>query len=424
MRVRYPEIHWPTRALSHDARQIILAQGLISVSYMGISILLRGLFILRLGYDSVYLGTYYATGALVFMLMGVPSGTLGQRWGTRRAMLLGGWLVCIGTFLLSVTLYLPAQLHDAWPPLTQVVTVVGWSMFSVNSVPALMLVTSDRDRSMAYSLAGVFRGVGTLIGTLTGGVLPSVTEWMASTIPGSPADGQSAPPYAWALMIGAGLGLTALVPLVRVRGGLRPSTTSITAMVRGPFPTALVVGLVGYVFLRHVGWATCQAYSGPYMDTDLRLSTPTIGLLTSIGQIAAIGATAILPRLADRWGHGRLLLGSTVLQIISLAPLAAFPHWSAVGLGLLGIQVSSAVWLPELQVFQMELVEEGWRGPAYGAMAMAMGSGFGVTSYLGGQLIATHGYNTVFALGTAATLLATALIGIVARRERHTRVAE
>jgi len=55
---------------------------------------------------------------------------------------------------------------------------------------------------------------------------------------------------------------------------------------------------------------------------------------------------------------------------------------------------------------------------------MAMGSGFGVTSYLGGQLIATHGYNTVFALGTAATLLATALIGIVARRERHTRVAE
>jgi len=416
MRVRLPSRLNPARALSHDARQIVLAQGLISLGYMGVSMLLRGLFILRLGYGTVYLGTYYATGALVFMAMGVPSGTLGQRWGTRKAMLAGGWLVCTGLLLLSATLYVPDPLRSLWPPLTQVVTVVGWSMFSVNCVPALMLVTSDQDRSSAYSLAGVFRGVGTLVGTLVGGVLPIVSAGLVGAVSRTQVDPQSAPPYAWGLLIGAALGLAALVPLTRVRGGLRPAKRDGSGPKRGAFPTALVAGLVGYVFLRHLGWATSQAYSGPYMDTDLRLPTPTIGLLTSIGQVAAIGATLVLPRLADRWGHGRVLLAATITQIASLALLASFPHWATVGLGLLGIQVSAAVWLPELQVFQMELVEEGWRGPAYGAMAMAMGSGFAVTSYLGGQLIAARGYDTVFALGAAVTVAATVLMAAFIRR--------
>ena len=383
MNIRIPRRLPSPRDFSHDARQLIIVTGLISASYFGAFALLRGLFLLRLGYDPAYLGTYYAAGALTFMMMGVPSGALGQRFGTRATMLAGGCLTVVGMLLLPATARIPAAVRDLWPPLTQIITVAGWSMFSVNSVPALMLVTTDENRSAAYALTGVLRGIGSFIGTLIGGILPGLVAWLMIRPGASPIDPRSASPYAWALSISAISGLATIIPLARIRGGLRPSRREAQPVDRGPFPAALVIALIVYVFLRHMGWTTSQAYSGPYMDTDLHLPTPTIGLLTSIGQIAAIGATLLLPRMTKRWSHGRIVAFSTMMQIVSLAVMASFRHWSAAGLGLVGIQVSAGIWLPELQIFQMELVDEGWRGLAYGAVAMAMGLGFGSMSIFG-----------------------------------------
>ncbi len=414
-------IHIPRRLpsfldFSHDARQLIVVTGLISASYFGAFALLRGLFLLRLGYDPAYLGTYYAAGALTFMMMGVPSGALGQRFGTRAMMLVGGCLTVGGMLLLPVTVRLPAAMRDLWPPLTQVITVTGWSMFSVNSVPALMLVTTDENRSAAYALTGVLRGIGSFTGTLIGGILPGLVVWLVTLRAASPIDPRSASPYAWALFISAISGLATIVPLVRIRGGLRPTQTDTRTVDRGPFPAALVIALIIYVLLRHMGWTTSQAYSVPYMDTDLHLSTPTIGLLTSIGQIAAIGATLLLPRMTQRWSHGRIVALSTMIQIVSLALMASFRHWSAAGLGLLGMQVSAGIWLPELQIFQMELVDEGWRGLAYGAIAMAMGLGFGTMSIFGGRLITARGYSELFMVGAVFSIVASGLMMLISRR--------
>ena len=404
------------RDFSHDARQLIIVTGLISASYFGAFALLRGLFLLRLGYDPAYLGTYYAAGALTFMMMGVPSGALGHRFGTRATMLAGGCLTVGGMLLLPVTARMPAAVRDLWPPLTQIITVAGWSMFSVNSVPALMLVTTDENRSAAYALTGVLRGIGSFTGTLIGGMLPGIVASLVTRHEAPPIDPRSASPYAWALFISAISGLATIIPLVRLRGGLRPARTDTQPVDRGPFPAALVIALIVYVLLRHMGWTTSQAYSGPYMDTDLHLSTPTIGLLTSIGQIAAIGATLLLPRMTRRWSHGQIVALSTIVQIVSLALMASFHHWSAAGLGLLGMQVSAGIWLPELQIFQMELVDEGWRGLAYGAVAMAMGLGFGSMSIFGGRLITTRGYRELFIVGALFSVVASGLMMLISRQ--------
>ena len=404
------------RDFSHDARQLIVVTGLISASYFGAFALLRGLFLLRLGYDPAYLGTYYAAGALVFMMMGVPSGALGQRFGTRATMLAGGCLTIGGMLLLPVTARIPAAVRDLWPPLTQIITIAGWSMLSVNSVPALMLVTTDENRAAAYALTGVLRGIGSFAGTLIGGLLPDLTAWLGTRFAASPIDPQRARAYAWALAISAASGLASIIPLVRIRGGLRPTQTHARSVDRGPFPATLVIVVIVYVFLRHMGWTTSQAYSGPYMDADLHLTTPVIGLLTSIGQIAAIGATLSLPRMTKRWNHGRIVALSTMIQVVSLAFMASFRHWSAAGLGLLGIQVSAGIWLPELQIFQMELVDEEWRGMAYGATAMAMGLGFGSMSIFGGRLITARGYSELFIVGAVFSVVASVLMMSISRQ--------
>jgi len=146
------------------------------------------------------------------------------------------------------------------------------------------------------------------------------------------------------------------------------------------------------------------------VDTVLRLSTSSIGLITGAGQFLAILAALLTPRLAARRSNGWTLLMTTLGVAISLVPLALVPHWVAAGLAQVGVLVLSAIWMPALQVFQMELVEAKWRSLAYGAVSMSMGFSFGVVSLLGGYVVAAGGYRTLFTLGVGLTVISTVVM--------------
>jgi predicted MFS family arabinose efflux permease len=101
---------------------------------------------------------------------------------------------------------------------------------------------------------------------------------------------------------------------------------------------------------------------------------------------------------------------TTLGTAICLLPLALIPNWVAAGLGRASIQVLSAIWLPALQVFQMEMVDGEWRSLAYGAISMAMGMGFGTTSLAGGYIIAAWGYPRLFLIGVGLSAIAGAFM--------------
>jgi predicted MFS family arabinose efflux permease len=310
--------------------------------------------------------------------------------------------------------FVPAGWQPAWPMATQVGLTIGWSMFNVNLVPALMAVTADGNRSAAYALSSTLRSVGTFVGTLVGGLLPGLFAGLLSTTTESPT------PYSGALWVGAVLGLAAMIPLNLIRGGDAAPRATAQAGRRGRFPLLPVALMVLYVYLRHAGWTSCQAFCNPYMDEGLQLSTSTIGLLTSVGQVASIAASLAIPALADRLTHGGLLIAVTLGLSGSLGLLAAVPHWLAVGAGLLGVLVFTAMWLPTLQIFQMETIDESWRSLAYGAVSMAMGLGFGSMSYVGGRFIETRGYRPLFLIGVALTGASSLLLAAILRaRQAH-----
>ncbi|MHB1319230.1 MAG: MFS transporter [Anaerolineae bacterium] len=405
--------HWRLPSLhefSHDARLLILASGLIAGSFLGWFSLLRSLYLLRLGFTPAYVGIYFAIGSFIFMALGIPAGALGQRFGTRRIMVVSVWLTVIGMLLLPLGEMVAPALRAVVPVVSQLVLTVGWSSIAVNTVPALMTVTQPSNRSSAYAMASALQGLGTLVGTLIGGALPGLIARIAGVSTSDPT------PYAIALLIGAALGLLAIGPLSRVKGGQRPTTAEHAALERGPFPLLPVAAMVAYVFLRHAGWTTCQAFCGPYMDTELTLSTTAIGLVTGIGQVAAILVVFSVPRLAERWSHGWIVAASTGILALSLLLLAVVPHWIAVLVGLLGVQVAASLWLPALQVFQMELVPDAWRAIAYGALTTAMGSGFGVMSLFGGYFIDRQGYQKLFQLGVVLSVAGTLLMAAISRK--------
>ncbi len=407
---KLPSLH----DFSHDAKLLITVTGILAISFFGLYALLRVIYVLRLGYGPEYVGIFSATGALTYMGMGVPSGALGARLGTRKAMLIGASIVVVGMILLPLTEFMPLVLRDGWPFFSQVVLTIGWSMCNVNLVPALMASTTEWNRNSAYALSSAFRETGTLVGTFVGGLLPGMFAGLFAQSLDDPV------PYRLALWVGAALAAIALIPLRRIKKTAAPVMKAHTSKSRSPAPVLPIALMAIYIFIRHAGWATCQSFCNPYMDADLHLSTSAIGLITSVVQIVAIAASLLTPRMMARYNNGGTLLITTVGVALGLLPLALIPHWAAAGIGRIGYQIATAMWLPVLQVFQMELVDAEWRALTYGIISMAMGLGFGALSLVGGYIITAFGYRSVFLVGAGLELVSAVVLWAILKQQKCT----
>ena len=400
------------RDFSRDARMLIIASGLFAVSFFGVQTLLKVLYVIRLGYGPVYVGLFTSMGAITYMSMGLPSGALGSRFGVRRIMIIGGIISVVGMASLPLTEFVPVALRNFWPNFSQVLTTMGWSMLNVNLIPTLMANTTEWNRNSAYALNSAFRETGTLAGTLVGGLLPGLFANVIGQTLGDPA------PYRYALWVGAGLGLVAVTPLTFVK---RVKSTAVKTRIKpsGSAPIIPILTMGIYVYVRHAGWATCKGFCNAYMDTDLHLTASSIGLIGSVAQIGAIIATLITPRLLSLYSNGRVLFVTTIGVRLSLLPMALIPNWVAAGLGRIIYQIVSAIWIPTLQVFQMELVDSEWRALTYGATAMVMGFGFGSMSLAGGYIIAARGYGSFFFIGACFELLSAAILWWILKKRPH-----
>jgi MFS family permease len=388
---------------------------MLSVSFMGIQMLLKVLYMLRLDFGPEYIGWFLASSALAYMSMGLPSGALGARFGQRRIMIVGGLVSTLGMAALPLTEYVPAFLRSIWPFLSQVSVTAGWSMFSVNMVPTLTAMTSEQDRTSTLSLNAVLQGAGSFLGTFVGGLLPGLFANLLGQSQDAPA------PYRYALWVGAAISGLSITPLL-FSGQIGTVATKTRQERRSPFPFWPIVTTFAYVYVRHAGWATGRAFWNPYMDTDLNLSTAWIGGINSIGQAFAILAPLINPRLAARRSNGWIAMMATLGIAVSLVPMATIPHWTAAAASRLVFVVVSAVWLPAVQAFQMERIDPEWRSIGYGALAMAMGSGFGSTSIVGGYIVAAAGYRALFALGIVLSTIAAGIMWVILRKAQPAAV--
>ncbi|MFN8491540.1 MAG: MFS transporter [Caldilineaceae bacterium] len=393
---------------SRDAQWITTATGILAISFLGLQTLLKVLYVLRLGYGLEYLGVFSATGALAYMAMSLPSGAAGSYFGTRRAMLAGGVITMISIAITPLVEYLPSRLGMIWPLAAQVLLSGGWALFNVNLVPALMATTTPKNRSSAYALNSVLRGFGAFIGTLAGGLLPSLFVYLWGYSLDTPA------PYRLGLWVAAALAVFALIPLLLVKEA-PPLATVTHSQTSVGFPVWFIGLLILHVYFAQIGIAVCQTFCNAYMDTDLHLSPAVIGMITGSGQFAAMLAPLLAPRLAERYGNAWLLTMTTVGSVISLLPLAFVGHWVSVGIGGLGITALNAMWMPVLQVYQMELVHARWRSLAYGIISMAMSCTFASAGFFGGRIAARWGYQNLFLLSLGLCGLGVIMMWVINR---------
>lgn len=386
------------RDFTPDAQMLLMASALSAISFFGIQMLLQPLYLLRLGFDLAYLGLYGATGSLTYMVMSLPTGALGSRFGNRAVMIGGGIILVIGMAIFPLVEFVPEGWRFGWPLLGQFLVTIGWAFYGISMVPALMIVTTPQNRNRAYAMSGMLRGMGTFGGTLVGGLLPSLFVLLLGGTTEEPH------PYRYALWVGAGLAVMGILPIFRMTRPARTVERVTQADDAVGFPIWPMALLILHVYLGNSSSAICQNFCSAYMDTDLQLSTAVIGMITGAGQFVAMFSPLVAPRLALRYGNSWILMMTTLGSALSLLPLIYGANWFGAGVGRLGILALAAIWMPALQVYQMEMVASRWRSLAYSVLSMGMSLTFTSVSFGGGYIAEHWGYQPLFFLGMGFSL--------------------
>lgn len=113
--------------------------------------------------------TFYTLTMAALMLLG---GKLGEKWGSRRALVIGSIIYGAGSFLTGISQNLPTLLF-------------GWSL--VEGIGAILVIPAiaslivanynGKDRALAYGILGAVAGAGAAVGPLIGGIATTYFSW-------------------------------------------------------------------------------------------------------------------------------------------------------------------------------------------------------------------------------------------------------
>ncbi len=389
------------RSLNRDVQLFLFSSGTMGFTLLnGIFPVLFNLYLLRLGYGPEFIGSVNAAGLLAYSVSSFPAGMVARRLGVRRAMALGVALSMIFSAMLPIAESLPVHWRAPWLLGTQVLSTAGLALFFVNANPFMVDATGTAERNHAFSTRMVIDTASGMLGSLVGGALPR----LLSTTLGLPLDGPAA--YRYALLLGAALGLPAVMALLRIREQ-RPETDAGRATATGGLaaaPVALLAAMAVVTLLRAAGVGTSRVFFNVYLDDGLGVSTVQIGTLFAVVQLASVPAALAMPLLAARGGLYGVVVWCSLGIAGSLLPLALVPHWAAATIGRIGTYSLSAIADPALTVYQLELVPQRWRSVMSGLSSTALGVSWTVLAFGGGYLIAGLGYRALFLAAAALTV--------------------
>jgi MFS family permease len=404
-------VYWNTlKSINRDVRIFLITALIIGFTvFGGIYSLLLNLYLLRLGYGPEFVGALNATGLLALAFLALPAGSLGGRWGVRRAMILGLTLCASGFGLLPFAEWIPIALRGGWLISTFTLAHLGLTLYLVNANPFLMATTTSYERNHVFSVQSALWPMAGFAGSLIGGLLPGIFAAGFGVTLDSPL------PYRYPLMIAALLLLPAVLVVFKTQE-VEPAHKPGVPQQNGPVPFGIIMLLALVGFLRVGGEGIGRTFFNVYMDDNLGIATSQIGTLLAIAQLLAVPAALLTPLLAARWGNGRVLLWGTVAVALSLLPLALIPHWIAAAAGFISLIVLVSVTRPVFIVYTQEAVARPWWSVMSGATTMTVGLSWGVSAFGGGYMITSVGYSGLFLTGALLTAAGALLFGIYSLR--------
>ncbi len=402
---------WVLRAFNRGTIIVLLVTALDSFGYFGIQGVLFNLYLLRLGLGAELIGLLIASGQLTWAAVALPAGAVGRRFGLRVALVAGGALSALGMGLVLLVELLPGSLWLPWLFGSWSILWIGAALYSVNSPPYLMHVTTAATRHQAFAAQGAviaFMGFG---GSLAGGLLPGLFAAVTGASLAQPA------PYRYALWA-APLAYLLCALLWCGAQPVAPVKQAPTARASDK-PLGLFGFLVLLVLLQTASEGAMLTFGNVYLDLHLGVPTVLIGTILAAGQLLSVVGILAVPYLLRRHGAPTTLLWTTLGLGATLLPLALVKSWLPATLGLIGIILLSAMNGPLRTVFSQEIVLPRWRTTTSALLTIGMALGWASAAALGGYLIAQRGFSPLFLISAGLALVAALLLLGYLRLQPH-----
>ncbi len=249
---------------------------------------------------------------------------------------------------------------------------------------------------------------------------------------GLPLAGWVADGWGWRVSyLVAGTGVSALAFLGVLLGLPAPAgAASVSSPYRrGWRMLAARAGVRGWILgelLATTAWSGFLVFVGSFFGVTYGLRSGAIGMVMAVFATASVAGTSSSGWWGDRWGRGPVLLASTFLAALWVAPSLSLRLTPAASLALvLPYGFVSSVRFPTSGVIALQLAPDA-RGTIMAARALTITLGGMLGTVLGGVLLTVSGFAAVgvaYAGLTAAGLVAYRLFIPRALLERDTWAA-
>jgi MFS family permease len=431
------------RRFNRDTRLYLMAPTFIGVSYYGMFVVLFNLYLLRLGYDTRFIGGLNAVGQVAFIALSLPASRLGRRWGSRQPIVLALALYLVGFGLLPLAEFVPDGLRSAWLVVTFLIAFLGGPLYWVNSNVYLMGVTDPSVRDHAFSMRTALLPLAGFAGSLLGGWMPGALADLRGL------DAAVVGPYRDALLLAGLLYLPALVAMVRageaapdVAPEERPDAAPPPSQDADEEPVVVAVGaesvqpdsahpggrrifrrvmlpLVIVDALRISAFIGTLGFINVYLDVDLGAATGQIGLIIGTALLLSGGAALLTPVITRLIGHRATIATTMVGMALFAVLLAVVPTLWAAAIAYALFMALSGISESSLAVFRMERVGVGLWGLMAGAAVTGQGIGEAGIYFGGGFLIEGVGFATFFLLVAAIALAGALVLWFTVPGRRH-----
>ncbi len=388
------------KLFDRNIRFFLLATAFHGFVFFGIYTLLLNLYLLRLGYGPEFIGLVNGIGPLMMALVSLPAGLLSRRWGSRRMMIMGYTVTAFSLGVLPLSGFLPDYTRDVWIVASYALSWVAGAFLVVNFSPYMMAWTGLKERNYAFAIQTAMFPVAGFLGSFLGGNLPSFFASLGGLTLESPI------PYRNALLVAAAIDLCAAVAMWQTQESSEARLAQRSTNGGSSSAPLRLIALFAFVsFLMVMGEWTMRVYFNVYLDSVLDVPTSLIGLLAA-GALF-MGLLALFsPKAAELLGKKRLILCGYLGISLAFLPLIFIPHWLAVGLGYMAMIASLSLFNPTFGVFSQTLVEPQWRTMMSSSIAMSFGVAIALTSFGGGFIISSFGFQALFTVGAGVVLLA------------------
>jgi MFS family permease len=389
---------WIRQGLGRDFLVLQFSSALFDFGE-SIFFLLFNLYLLERGFNERFLGQVAAAMTAGTLVGAFPAVAITRRAGLRVALLvalLGG----PATGILRTV-----AVHESTLLISAFLNGLCMSLWAISFAPAISALTNERNRPLAFSLAGSLGiGFGALAGLL-GGPLPGVLVRINPSF--TSLDGKRA-----ALLVGSGIAALGTIPALRLKFQASPKAE------KRIYPrSTFIVCFLTALFVWSIATGAFNRFFNAYFSQYIHMSVERIGLVYSCSQLTQVVAMLLAPAVIRKVG---VVKGVACMQVATAAML---------GLLAIGFTGPTAVLLysaymafqymsqPGLFSMLMNRVKPSERSGASALNFLVISGAGSLSALLSGAAITDFGYSALLASAAALATVAAALFWMFIRED-------